>query len=183
MFKLFFEVQEKFLSKFYQYAFRTHILNSNKAKLGPGFRMRELSFNESQLKVNFAGNNKIGRYSTIQGSSTIYFGENSFCGGFCIFGVNEKITIGQNVMIADHVCIRDTDHNHEDISVPMIKQGITTSPIIIGDDVWIGFGATILKGIEVGNGAIIAAGAVVTKNVPPYSIVGGVPAKVIKKRT
>lgn len=86
-------------------------------------------------------------------------------------------------MIADAVSIRDTDHNHNDLNVAMINQGITTSPVIVGDDVWIGYGATILKGVEIGNGAIIAAGAVVTSNVAPYTIVGGVPAKIIKTRT
>jgi acetyltransferase-like isoleucine patch superfamily enzyme len=65
----------------------------------------------------------------------------------------------------------------------MFKQGIITSPIIVCDDVWVGYGVSILKGVTIGTGAIIAAGSVVTKNVPPYSIVGGVPAKIIKMRT
>lgn len=85
-------------------------------------------------------------------------------------------------MIAQAVSIRDTDHNFECNSIPMNKQGITTSPIIIGDDVWIGYGAVITKGVIVEDGAIIGANAVVTKNVPKFGVVVGIPAKVIKMR-
>jgi acetyltransferase-like isoleucine patch superfamily enzyme len=183
MFKLFFWVQERIVSTFYQYAFKNNILSSKKLRLGAGFRVKEFRINNESLKIDFLGHNRIGRYTTIQGSGYISFGKNSFCNDFCIFGVNEKIIIGQNVMIADAVSIRDTDHNHSDINVPMKEQGITTSPVIVGDDVWIGYGATILKGVEIGNGAIIGAGSVVTKDVPSLSIVGGIPAKIIKMRS
>ncbi|WP_264367794.1 DapH/DapD/GlmU-related protein [Paraglaciecola mesophila] len=64
----------------------------------------------------------------------------------------------------------------------MIEQGIVTAPVIIKDNVWIGYGVTILKGVEIGEGSIVAAGSVVTKNIPPYSIAGGIPSKVIKMR-
>ncbi|MBR76462.1 MAG: acetyltransferase [Flavobacteriales bacterium] len=85
-------------------------------------------------------------------------------------------------MIAQAVTIRDTDHNFNSIDLPMIKQGITTSSVLIDDDVWIGHGVIITKGVKIGKGSIIAAGAVVTKDIPAYSIAGGVPARVIKKR-
>ncbi len=85
-------------------------------------------------------------------------------------------------MAADNLSIRDTDHIFDKINIPMIRQGIRTAPVIIEDDVWIGHGVTILKGTKIYKGAIIAAGAVVTKDVPPYSVVGGVPAKIIKYR-
>ncbi len=68
--------------------------------------------------------------------------------------------------------------------IPMFEQGYETDePIIIGNDVWIGSRVTILPGVRIGNGSIVGASAVVSKNVPEYCIVGGVPAKVIKKRT
>ncbi|MBU2537741.1 MAG: acyltransferase [Proteobacteria bacterium] len=85
-------------------------------------------------------------------------------------------------MIAQAVSIRDTDHAFEDANLPMTQQSIITSSVVVEDDVWIGHGATILKGVHVGKGAIIAAGAVVTRDVAPYSIVGGVPAKLIRNR-
>ncbi len=136
----------------------------------------------NKLKVILEGGNFVGEYSIFKGSGTISFGQGSFCNAFCVFGSNESITIGKNVLIADAVTIRDTDHNYQDMSRSIQKQGITTMPVIIHDDVWIGHGVSILKGINVGKGAIIAAGAVVTKDIPEYAVVAGVPAKVIGKR-
>lgn len=87
-----------------------------------------------------------------------------------------KIQIGKDVKISENVSIRDSD-NHT-----ILRDGyVMTAPIIIHDKVWIGQNATILKGVTIGEGAIIAAGAVVTSNVPPYALVGGVPAKVIRE--
>lgn len=87
----------------------------------------------------------------------------------------EAITIGNNVIISKGVTIRDSD-NHSING----EQNIS-APIEIGDNVWIGLNVTILKGVKIGDGAVIAAGAVVTENVPEKSLVGGVPAKVIKE--
>ena len=81
------------------------------------------------------------------------------------------------IKIAQEVIIRDSD-NHEIIRTGYKK----TAPIVIHDNVWIGTRATILKGVTIGEGAIVAAGAVVTKNVPPHTLVGGVPAKIIKEK-
>ena len=86
-------------------------------------------------------------------------------------------------MISNAVSIRDTDHDFQKINVPIFNQGIITSPVFIGDYVWIGYGAVITKGVTIGKGAIIAANAVVTKDVPEYAIVGGVPAKIIRMRS
>ena len=88
---------------------------------------------------------------------------------------DKSITIGNQVAIADGVLIRDSDDH--DICYEGYEK---TAPVVIGDHVWIGHRATILKGVTIGDGAIIAAGAVVTKDVPPNAIAGGVPAKVIK---
>jgi len=160
------------------------ISTSGRNSLGKGVRLRPfLNLNSSILKIVLSGGNSIGAYSVIQGSGVIVFGHKSFCGDFCIFGVNEKINIGDNVMIAQAVTIRDTDHVFSALDKPMADQGITTSPVVIEHDVWIGHGAIILKGVRIGKGAIVAAGAVVKADVPPYSIVGGVPARIISHRT
>lgn len=85
-------------------------------------------------------------------------------------------------MISDAVSIRDTNHGFIDNSIPMISQPITTSPVVIEDDVWIGHGAVILSGVTIGAGSIIGAGSVVTKDVPENAIVAGVPARLIRFR-
>ncbi|HET8573279.1 MAG TPA: acyltransferase [Edaphocola sp.] len=118
----------------------------------------------------------------IQGTGKLYIGKKSYISSFSVIGVNKSITIGKNVMIADGVSIRDTDHCFDDLSIPMIEQGITTAPVVIEDNVWIGYGAVVTKGVNIGAGAIIAANAVVTKDVPANAIVGGVPARIIKFR-
>jgi maltose O-acetyltransferase len=93
------------------------------------------------------------------------------------------VTIGSDVMMGPEVVIFTTDHAFEDTNRPMREQGMSaTRPVIIEDDVWIGQRAMILPGVSVGRGAVIAAGAVVTKDVPPNSMVGGNPAKVLRFR-
>lgn len=96
----------------------------------------------------------------------------------CIGGVN----IGNDVSVAEGVSIISFDHNYSDLTLPIKDQGITRKPIHILNDVWIGAKATILGDVKVNEGAIIAAGAVVVNDVDKYTIVGGVPAKVIKQR-
>lgn len=89
---------------------------------------------------------------------------------------SRRITIGSHVAIGPDVVIRDSD-DHRIIS----DHGATTEPVTIDDHVWIGQRAMILKGVHIGEGAIVAAGAVVTKSVPPHTLVGGVPAHIIKE--
>lgn len=101
-------------------------------------------------------------------------------------GINCKVrgplTIGENVMMGPDCVILTSTHNFERTDIPMIEQGGAVKKVTIGDDVWIGTRAIILPGVTIGNGVIIGAGAVVTKDVPDYAIVGGVPARVIRMR-
>lgn len=93
------------------------------------------------------------------------------------------IVIGEDVMMGPNVIMRTYSHAHDRIDIPMNQQGFEPEKIMyIGNDVWIGANVTILPGANVGNHCIIAAGAVVTKDVPDYAIVGGVPAKIIRFR-
>ena len=93
------------------------------------------------------------------------------------------ITIGDHVMMGEDVLILTRNHRFDAIDIPMDLQGLQEErPVVIGDDVWIGARVTILPGVNVGNGAILAAGCIVTKDVPPKAIVGGNPARVIRYR-
>lgn len=102
--------------------------------------------------------------------------------------INEHVfiqgaSIGNHVMIAPNVSILNDSHTFKETDIPMVQQPkVLNDNPIIGDDVWIGRNAIILNGVKIGNGAIIGAGAVVTHDIEPYSVVGGVPARFIKKR-
>ena len=91
------------------------------------------------------------------------------------------VCIGNHVNLAQGIMVTALNHNFEDKTKRIDEQGITTKPVIIGDDVWIGANAVILPGVTIGKHCVVAAGAVVTKDVPDNTIVGGVPAKEIKK--
>ena len=91
------------------------------------------------------------------------------------------VCIGNNVNLAQGITVTALNHNFEDTSRRIDEQGISTKPVVIGDDVWIGANAVILPGVTIGRHVVVAAGAVVTKDVPDYSLVAGIPAKVIKQ--
>lgn len=117
-----------------------------------------------------------------QFSSEVSLGDNSG------IGINAQIpahvTIGNNVMMGPYCMMFTSNHNIDDLTVPMCQQGATEpQPIVIEDDVWIGARVIILPGVRVGTGSVIGAGSVVTRDVEPYSIVGGNPAKLIRKRS
>jgi maltose O-acetyltransferase len=114
-------------------------------------------------------------------SSSIELGDDSGIG--IRAQINGKTIIGNNVMMGPDVCIYATNHRFDRTDIPMNKQGIDVErPIVIDDDVWIGARVIILPGVHIGTGAVIGAGAVVTKDVPAYAVVGGNPARVIKMR-
>ena len=97
--------------------------------------------------------------------------------------IGEQTHIGSDVMMGPDCVIYTRNHRFDRLDIPMREQGYgPVEPVEIGDDYWIGGRVTILPGVHVGNGAVIAAGAVVTKDVPPYAVVGGVPAKIIYNR-
>jgi acetyltransferase-like isoleucine patch superfamily enzyme len=112
----------------------------------------------------------------------VEIGNNCSINPYTVLYGHGGLKIGNNVLIAGHTLIIPSNHNFDDLSKPIYHQGETKKGIVIEDDVWIGSGCRILDGVTIHSGAIVAAGAVVTKDVPPFSIVGGVPAKVIKMR-
>jgi acetyltransferase-like isoleucine patch superfamily enzyme len=113
----------------------------------------------------------------------ITIGEDGLIGEMNIIRGQGGVTIGNRVYTSPLVQIIAVNHVFDDPDVPFVQQGITAEGIVIEDDVWIGSGAVITDGVRVGKGAVIAAGAVVTKDVPPHTVVGGVPAHTIKTIT
>ncbi len=91
------------------------------------------------------------------------------------------VTIGNHVNLAQSITVTALNHNFDDANKRIDEQGVSTSQTVIDDDVWIGANAVILSGVTISTHSVVAAGAVVTKDVPPHSLVAGVPAKIIKK--
>jgi maltose O-acetyltransferase len=110
----------------------------------------------------------------------VRIGDNSGLGVRCFVA---EVEIGNNVMMGPNVMILSSNHKFDRTDIPMSRQGHQESaPVRIGDDVWIGANVIILPGRTIGNGVIIGAGAVVTKDIPDYAIVGGNPARILKYR-
>ena len=141
---------------------------------------RKINYDNGTLAINYFPINlvKIGKNT---------YGELNIV----TFNSNSKLKIGSYCSIAQNVTfLLDVEHNINHISTyPFLAkcfekgdEAFSKGNIIVDDDVWIGYGSIIMSGVHIGQGAVIAAGAVVTKDVPPYAIVGGVPAKVIKYR-
>jgi len=103
-------------------------------------------------------------------------------GGGCVINAFLDISIGEGCLFADGVHVTDFDHRIDRLDVPMKDQGIVMAPVRIGADVWIGRGATVLRGVDIGRGAVIGAHAVVTRDVPPFAVVVGAPARVVRSR-
>lgn len=134
-------------------------------------------------KIKIAASAKLDRGVDIKThrGGMIQIGANAYIGPYtCLSG--HSIKIGENCLIASHSSIYANNHIFADPSRPIKKQGHTYQGIVIEDDCWIGSGVRIVDGVTIGRGSVIGAGAVVTKNIPPYSIAVGVPAKVISKR-
>lgn len=112
--------------------------------------------------------------------SGIRIGRDSLVGEYSVIRGQGGVHIGDRVYTSPFTQIIAVNHVFDDPNRPFVEQGITAEGIVIEDDVWLGAGAIITDGVRVGKGAVVAAGAVVVNDVPPHTVVGGVPAKVIK---
>lgn len=141
--------------------------------------------------LHFGKNVAVGEYTYLgpvieehgrRYSPSIAIGAGTWVGKHCSIAAIDNVTIGRNVLFAGYVHITDHSHGYEDINMPITPQPlISKGPIIIDDDCWLGFGSEILSGVHIGKHSIVAARAVVTKDVPPYTIVAGNPAKIVKQ--
>lgn len=113
--------------------------------------------------------------------SGIDIGADSLVGELCVLRGQGGIRIGDRVYLAPSVQLLAVDHVFVDPERPIVEQGITARGIVVEDDAWIGAGAIVTDGVTVGRGAVVAAGAVVTCDVPAHTVVGGVPARVLRR--
>lgn len=144
----------------------------------------------SQQGIKLGNRVTIGKYAIIR-PSNIYggpigegltMGNNSNIGPYNYIGCSGKITIGNNVLLAPRVSIYAENHVFDHPEILIRDQGVEKKEVIIEDDCWIAANSILLAGVTIGRGSVVAAGSVVTENVPPYSVVAGVPAKWIKSR-
>lgn len=159
----------RLLAPLYQHRGRGSVIHSSVRMDTPPYRRFSLgkhSVVESFSCINNAvGDVIIGDYTRIGLHNTII----------------GPVSIGSHVNLAQGITVTALNHNFADSVKPIDEQGVITSSVTIEDDVWIGANAVILPGVSIGTHSVIGAGAVVTKDVPPYSLATGVPAKVIKK--
>lgn len=157
-------------------------LPSTDSKIGVRCGFKKLRAMAGRHLLDYCGKNvNIEKGANFGLGTGISLGDNSGLGIDC--NVRGPLTIGDNVMMGPEVVIMTGDHNTQRTDIPMCEQGFPEDkPVHIGNDVWIGYRVIILPGVTIGNGVIIGAGAVVTKDVPDYAVVGGVPARIIKYR-
>ena len=144
----------------------------------------------SKNGIQFGDNVSIGAFSRVIVSTSlneigdkISIGNNVGIGEFAYLGGAGSLEIGDECIIGQYLSCHPENHNYQDTTISIRHQGVTRKGIKIGKNCWIGSKVTILDGVTIGNGSIIAAGSVVTKSFPENSIIGGVPAKLLKTRT
>jgi len=167
------------------------VMFGHKISTGSGLNLMEhstinaLSYDGVEIGNNFT----LGKYAMIECTgvlrnvgNSIKIGNNVGINHYCFIGVRGDIEIGDNVIFGPRVNVFSENHVFENLDVPIRDQGVEKDSTVIGSDVWIGANVSIMSGVTIGDGCVIAAGAVVTQDVEPYSIIGGVPAKLIKSR-
>jgi len=151
------------------------------APLSPLRRLRMWALLHTKYRFVSVGRNFYIGYGTYVRPRCVSAGDYCYVGNHC--HIASQVQLGNWVMIASNVSMIGGDHCFRHVGVPTIHASRDQNkPIVVEDDVWIGHGATILHGVRIGEGAIVAAGALVTHDVPPYSIVGSKPAAVIAQR-
>lgn len=171
----------------------THVkfFNTTKIKFGKYLKLGDHVYVSALGKdgIIFGNNVGIGAYSRVVVSTTfdnpgkyIKIGNNVGIGEFAYLGGGGGLEIGADCIIGQYFSCHPENHVTQDLNTPIRYQGVTRKGIKIGQNCWIGSKVTILDGVSIGEGCIIAAGAIVTKSFPDHSVIGGVPAKLLKFR-
>ena len=158
----------RLLAPLYQHRGKHSVIHRSARMDTPPYRLFSLG-NYSVIESFACINNAVG--DVIIGDHTRIGLHNTIIG---------PVDIGNHVNLAQGITVTALNHNFSDTNKRIDEQGVSTNPVTIEDDVWIGANAVILPGVTIGEHSVVAAGAVVTKDVPPHSLVAGVPAKVIK---
>jgi acetyltransferase-like isoleucine patch superfamily enzyme len=142
-----------------------------------------------ELQTGRRGQIRFGRFVWIGDGTKIRchegvveIGDKTVFGQECTISAYQRVRIGEQCVIADRAMFIDFDHGVAEVERPIRVQGIYKRDTVVGSNVWIGYGACVLRGVRVGDNSIVGTNAVVTKDVPANSVVGGVPAKVLRTR-
>jgi acetyltransferase-like isoleucine patch superfamily enzyme len=142
-----------------------------------------------QIQVGKGGRLRFGRFAWIGDGTKIrchegevVIGEKTVLGQECTISAYQRVRIGEQCVVADRAMFIDFDHNVSEVERPIRLQGIYKRDVEVGSNVWVGYGACVLRGVRVGDNSIVGTNSVVTRDVPANSVVGGVPARVIRTR-
>jgi len=151
---------------------------------GPVFFGRRL-----EIQIGRKGEVRFGRFVWIGDSSkirchegTVEIGEKTVIGQECTISAYQRVRIGEQCVIADRAMFIDFDHGVVEVERPIRVQGIYKRDVEVGSNVWIGYGACVLRGVRVGDNAIVGTNSVVTRDVPANAVVAGIPARIIRMR-
>lgn len=170
--QLFFSIKPAFLMTRFRNRFRASLIQ----RRWESNLLVRMSGNSSRIVIGSNDNFRRGLQLRAVNNGVIEIGSNCFINTNVTITSLQKISIGNDVKIANNVVIVDHDHNYSDD-----LKGYNTKEVTIGDKVWIGANCAILKGSHIGKHAVVAAGSIVTGDVPENAVVAGVPAKVVKK--
>ena len=154
------------------------------ARIGQNVEVRGKNF----ICFRLGNNSSLGKNTIIHlkrneiEQAFLYVGNNSHIGSFSSIGAAGGVTIGNDCIFGEGLYIHSENHISQSRDVPIRLQGLTHKGVVIGDDCWFGSRVTILDGVTIGQGSVIGASSVVTRSFPPYSIIVGNPARLMKKR-
>lgn len=144
--------------------------------VGRGTRIRVMN----GARISIGDRTLIESHCHLLSQGDLLIGADGFLGAGCTLVAHDRIEIGTDALIAANVTIRDQDHRVASSTMPFRLQGFVTDPVTVGDNVWVGANAVVLKGVAIGGSTVVAAGAVVTRDLPARAVAAGVPARVIR---